>query len=275
MFRKLYDKYRSLGDPAKASIWFLLCGFLQKGISMLTTPIYTRIMTSAEYGRNSVYTSWYNILFIIASLELAAGVYTKGLVKNEEDADAFSSSLLSLSTLCVLLFTVVYFAFHNIFNSFTGISTYLMILMIFEMWSTIAYQFWSNRERVAFRYKKLVALMITFTVLRPIVGVIAVLLADEAHQVEAKVTATVIVNIILFSGLYVSILKKGKKLFHREYWKYALCFNLPLVPHYLSQIVLNQSDRIMIDKFCGTAAAGYYSVAYSLAMVMQIFNSAD
>lgn len=274
MLRKLYNKYLQLGEPVKASFWFLICGFLQKGISMLTTPIYTRIMTESEFGRNSVYTSWYNIFFIIASLELAAGVYTRGLVKNEEDADSFSSALLSLSTVCIGLFTVIYLIFSKLINDITGMSTYLMFMMIIEMWATIAYQFWSNRERVAFRYKKLVALMLTFTILRPVVGIIAVLLSDVRYQVEAKVTATVIVNAVLFSGLYISMLKKGNRLFDKEYWKYALAFNLPLIPHYLSQIVLNQSDRIMIDKFCGTSAAGYYSVAYSLAMVMQIFNSA-
>lgn len=274
MLQKLCTKYRNMAEPIKASFWFLICGFLQKGISMLTTPIYTRIMTESEFGRNSLYTSWYNILFIIASLELAAGVFTRGLIKNEEKADSFSSSLLSLSTICVLCFSGIYFIFYKQVNEFTGLSTYLMVMMIIEMWAIIAYQFWSNKERVAYRYKKLVALMITFTVLRPVVGVIAVSVADESHQVEARVTAVVAVNVLLFSGLYISMMKKGKLFFDKTYWKYALSFNLPLIPHYLSQVILNQSDRIMIEKLCDTSAVGYYSVAYSLAMVMQIFNSA-
>lgn len=274
MVKKLLNKYKNLPAPVKASFWFLICGFLQKGMSMLTTPIYTRIMTEAEYGRNSLYTSWYNILFIIASLELAAGAFTRGLVKNEDDADVFSSSMLSLSTVCVAVFSGVYLLFHNQFNELTGMSTYLMVMMIIEMWTTVAYQFWSNRERVAYRYKKLVALMMASTIIRPIVGVIAVLSVDEQYQVEARVTVTVLVSLLLFGGLYISIIKKGKTFFSKKYWKYALCFNLPLVPHYLSQVILNQSDRIMIGKMCSESDVGYYSVAYSLAMVMLIFNSA-
>lgn len=273
MIKKLLQKYKQLSQPVKASLWFLLCGFVQKGMSMLTTPIYTRVMTEAEFGRSSIYASWLNILIIIASLELAAGVYTRGLVENEEDADAFSSTLLSLSTVCVLVFTVLYFAFHKWVNGFTGMNTYLMVMMIIEMLATVAYQFWSNRERVEYRYQKLVALMLSYTVLAPTFSVVAVLLADESHQVEARVTATVLVNVLLFGGLYISVMKKGKRAVSKKYWKYALLFNLPLIPHYLSQVVLNQSDRIMIDKFCGTVEAGYYSVAYSLASVMLIFNS--
>ncbi len=274
MINKLLTKYKNMPEPLKASFWFLICGFIQKGMSMLTTPIYTRIMAESEYGRASLYSSWYNILFIIASLELASGVYTKGLVKNEENANEFSSALLSLSTVCIAIFSGIYFLFYKQFNQLFGLSTYLMVFMIIEIWAAISYQFWSSRERVAYRYKKLVVLMLTFTVLRPVVGVTAVLLADTSFQVEARITASVIINVLLFGGLYISMMKKGKVFFHKTYWKYALCFNLPLIPHYLSQVILNQSDRIMIEKFCDLSAVGYYSVAYSLAMVMQIFNSA-
>lgn len=274
MFRRICDKYKSLAEPVKASLWFLICGFLHKGIAFLTTPIYTRLMTEEEFGRANIYISWFNIITIIATLQLAAGVYMRGLVKHEEDADAFSSALLSLSTVCTLVFTAVYFVFHGVINEFTGLSVYLMVLMVVEMLCTVAYQFWSNRERVEFRYKKLVVLMVVYTVLRPIAGVIGVLLADEGHQVEGRVTATTLVCLLLFGGLFVSILKKGKRLFHRGYWKYALLFNIPLIPHYLSQILLSQSDRIMIEKFCTEADVAYYSVAYALATVMLIFNSA-
>ena len=89
MIRKLKSAYQSLSQPVKASLWFLICGFLQKGISMLTTPIFTRIMTEAEFGRFHVYNSWLGILQIIVTLNLAAGVYTRGLVKNEEDQEYF------------------------------------------------------------------------------------------------------------------------------------------------------------------------------------------
>ena len=57
-----------------------------------------------------------------------------------------------------------------------------------------------------------------------------------------------------------------------KYWKYALNYNLPLVPHYLSQTVLNQSDRIMINSIVGSSAAGIYSLAYSASVILTIVN---
>lgn len=272
MVRKLINKYNQIPAPAKASLWFLICGFLQKGISMLTTPVFTRVMTEMEYGRFTVYNSWLGILQIVVSLNLASSVYTLGLVKFEEDQDRFSSSMLGLSTTCVLIFGVIYGLFSDVINQWTDLTTVLMTAMLVDIWAHAAYQFWSNRERVHYRYKKLVILTLAYVVLRPLLGVIFVMQADVNAQVEARVLTTVLVNFTLFSALYISITKKGKQFFNKKYWIYALKFNLPLLPHYLSQIVLNQSDRLMINEICGPEETAYYSVAYTIAMVLLVLN---
>ena len=100
---KLLENYKEISPPVKASFWFLLCSFLQKGIAMLTTPIFTRIMSEEAYGQFTVYNSWYNIFFAIVSLNFAAGVFTRGLVKNDTDQDAFSSSFILIHFLMTCL----------------------------------------------------------------------------------------------------------------------------------------------------------------------------
>ena len=39
------EKYRSIARPAKAAIWFTICSFILKGISFITVPIFTRIIS--------------------------------------------------------------------------------------------------------------------------------------------------------------------------------------------------------------------------------------
>lgn len=273
MLPQIINRYKRMQAPVKASLWFLICGFLQKGISMLTTPIFTRIMTDTEYGRFTVYNSWLGIAQIVVSLNLAAGVYTRGLVKNEHDQDRFSSSMLGLSTTCILMWTVIYALLHRGINELLDLPTSLVAAMLIDTWAHAAYQFWSNRERVHYRYKRLVALTLSYVILRPLLSILFVLQVEAGRQVEARVLATVGVNVLLFSGLYFSISRKGKHFFDKQYWLYALKFNIPLLPHYLSQIVLNQSDRLMINKICGPHETAYYSVAYTIAMVLQILNN--
>ena len=67
---------------------------------------------------------------------------------------------------------------------------------------------------------------------------------------------------------------KGKTFFSRRYWSYALKFNVPLLPHYLSLTLLSSSDRIMISNMVGAEEAGIYNLAYSISMIMSMFNTA-
>ena len=79
-------KYRNISVQAKAALWFTICNFLQKGISFIVVPIFTRIMSTEEYGTYTVYISWYQILNIISSLYLFNGVYDNALSLFDEDS---------------------------------------------------------------------------------------------------------------------------------------------------------------------------------------------
>ncbi|WP_423740969.1 lipopolysaccharide biosynthesis protein, partial [Enterococcus cecorum] len=46
-----------------------------------------------------------------------------------------------------------------------------------------------------------------------------------------------------------------------------------LIPHYLSGVILNQSDRLMIQYFSGTSDVAIYSLAYSVGMIINIFTA--
>ncbi|MCD8097561.1 MAG: oligosaccharide flippase family protein, partial [Lachnospiraceae bacterium] len=81
MIKKGIEKYKSLSQEVKASFWFLVCGFLQRGISLITTPIFSRVLSTAEYGDFSVFNTWTNVISIFATLNLASGGYTRGLIK--------------------------------------------------------------------------------------------------------------------------------------------------------------------------------------------------
>ena len=113
MLQKLLGKYNSLSVQVKATIWFFVCSVLQRGISVITTPIFTRLLTTGEYGQYSVFNSWLSIIQIIVTLQLAAGVYTMGIVKFKDEEKVFTSSLQGLNLVLCLVWTGIYFLFHD------------------------------------------------------------------------------------------------------------------------------------------------------------------
>lgn len=47
---QIKNKYIGMSVPVKAAFWFTVCNFYQRGISMITTPIFTRMLSTDEYG---------------------------------------------------------------------------------------------------------------------------------------------------------------------------------------------------------------------------------
>ena len=93
---KLLKKYTSLSLQAKAAIWYTVCNLLQKGISLIAVPLYTRILTPEQYGVYTVFLSWLEIFEIIATFRLSWGGYIVGLTKYADDRNRYTSSIQSL-----------------------------------------------------------------------------------------------------------------------------------------------------------------------------------
>ncbi len=268
---KVINKYKNLSEPVKASFWYTICNVLNKGIALLSTPIFTRILTEEQYGTFSIFQSWFSIILIFTSFNIFLGGYTKGLLLYRDKRDEFTSSLLSLTTLITMIFAAAYVLNIDFWTDVFELSPVLMLAMFIELLTMPALEFWSARERFDYRYKKYVAISVAMSILSLGGGVVAVL--STSCKVEARVYSDVIAKAIFAGTLFVLVLAKGRKFFDRAYWKYALAFNLPLIPHYLSNYVLNQSDRLMIGRMAGAGQAAYYSVAYTISTMAVLITT--
>lgn len=272
MLDRLLKRYQCLPAQVKASVWFLICSFLQKGISTVTTPIFTRLLSATEYGQYSVFNSWYGIINIFVSLNLSAGVYTQGLVKFDKDRQKFTSSLQGFTVILICLWTAVYFLLHNFWNNLFSLTTVQMTAMLIMIWTTSVFNFWASEQRVQYKYKSLVIITLLVSLAKPIIGIAFV--CNASDKVTAKILAPVLVEVLAYTWMFLVQVQKGKTFFSKTYWLYAVKYNIPLVPHYLSQMILSSADRIMIRDMVGADAAGIYSLAYSISLIMSLFNTA-
>lgn len=255
----------------KATCIFLFCTILQKAISIISTPIFTRLMDTKEYGEFTIYQSWLSLFAIFTTFRLDYDVFNKGMSKYE-DKDAYVSTLQILTS----VFTLVWFIFFLIFNkrisSFVGLPSLVIIAIFLELFFMSPIAFWTLRERYEFRYKKVAALTITTTVLNILLGVFFVFIAEDKGI--ARILSCIVIQVVFGVFFYIVNVRKSDKIFVVEYAKFALLFNIPLIPHYLSAYILNAVDKIMIQKIVGIPQAGIYGVVYSAGLVMTMITSA-
>ena len=265
-------KYKSMSMPAKAAVWFVICNVLNKGISLLATPILTRIMTTDQYGTFSVFQSWVAIMTIFCTLNLFGGAYSRGRLDFKGREKQFESSLLALSTALTLMFFAAFCIAPDFWSELMGLRPCLVVLLFVEIALMSAVSFWSARQRFEYRYRALVLVTLGINVFSLGVGILAILATDA--KVEARVVMDVVAKGVPGAILMVLVFARGRCFFDREYWKYGLAFTLPLLPHFLSHYVLNQSDRLMISQMVDNSAAALYSVSYSIAMALVIVVNA-
>ena len=271
MIRTFKRKYHELSAPLRASIWFTVCSFVQKGISFITVPVFTRLMTAEQYGIYSLYLSLDSVIIVFATLNLSYQVFNNGLVKYENDRDGYTTSMLGLSNVCTTALLVLYLIAHEWVNAATGLTTPPFLLMFAQYYFNQALALWTVEERFFYRYRALTAITLASAVASSTIGVVAVIFADD--KVLARIASVAVVSIIVGAGIYVHLLKRSRSLVKLEYWRYVLKLNLPLIPHYLSMTALSSSDRILISRICGASYTAFYSVSYNVAAVLDLLTA--
>lgn len=264
--KKWIEKYKSLSPVVKAPIWYTICSIIQNGIGVFSMPIFTNIMTTEEYGLYSVYQSWMGMFVIFTTLNLQYGVFNNAMMKYQERREEYISSMQGLVLVLNAGFLVLYLLFRKPLNEWMGLSTAIMLAMFLEMALTPALGFWSGKKRFEYKYKEVIAVTLIMSLANPIIGVFAVLMSEDKGV--TKIVASAIVTAGFCFLIFLRNLYRGKKLFVKEYWKYAICFHVPLLPYYLSQTIFNHSDRIMINSMVGTDKAAIYSIVYNCSMVI-------
>ena len=268
---KLFKKYSRLPVQIRASLAFFMCSLFQKGISVITAPIFTRIMTADDYGRYGAFYSWYEILIAIISLSMVGGVYTTALVKFSDEKRKLVSSSQGLLLLSCLVWALIYVLFHDWWNRLLSLNTLQVISMLIMILTSSTFGLWAIEQRTEYNYKRLVLVTAIVSVMKPTVGIWAVLRATD--KVTARIVSALVVEVLFYSWIIFFNIFRGSCLFSGKFWRYLLVYSLPLIPHSISQSVLHSSDRIMIQNMIGNKEAGFYNLAYSVALMMIIVNS--
>ena len=261
-----------MGPVAKAATWFTFCSFFQQGISLLTTPIFTRILSESDYGIVAVYNSWLALLTVFCTLNLSGGVFNNGMVTYEKSRDKYVAAMQGLSVTVTVVIFLVYCLFSSQWNMVIGLPPLLVQLMFLQILMIPSVNFWMVRQRFELKYKVLVFVTIGMSVATPILGILFIVLSSD--KALGQIFSFVLVQTVFGLSLMIYQFKRGCSFFDKKAWLFALKFNIPLLPHYLALMVLNQINRILINNFYGPENAGLFSIAFSAAGLLSVLTSA-
>lgn len=259
----------------KNSSLYLLATIINGVSAFVLLPVYSRYLTTAEFGIVSAMETLATILgiFAIASTDRASQRFYFEASGESERVRALSTffwgAIITSLVLCLLAM-----AGHGVINLFfASIPFYPFFLL------AIGFVFFDSVAKVPLMYFQTsgqAGLFLAITALKAVLLFIFVyyLVVGEGSGAAGQLLAKLISAAGIFFLMLAFLGKKVSFQFDMNRYKEGLAYSWPFIPTLLFAWVLNLSDRIFIERFHGLEQLGLYSMAYKVSYLFTMLSSA-
>lgn len=256
----------------KAGVWYVVSSVIVRAIAVITTPIFTRLLSTAEYGTVSTFTSWYSLLLTFYTMNLT---YSIGRAKLdfENKLDEYIGAMQTLSGLVSFVISLGIILFINPLSSFFELSRNATLMLAIYLFFTPSISFYQNGFRYRYKYKQNIAIA-WYTAVATVVLSLVFIFTHDSNRAEWRMLGIMLPTVLLSLAFWAISIKNRNLNTNKRYWKYGISLSAPLIIHTLSINILSQSDRVFISKLCGSEDTALYSLVYSYSLLISIFMNA-
>ncbi|HBX22982.1 MAG TPA: polysaccharide biosynthesis protein [Desulfotomaculum sp.] len=252
-----------------AGSFYLIGNLFNKAIAFLTVPIFTRLMSTSDYGIVNTYMSWVSILSLVVGLSLGNSIRS-AYMDFKEDLDGYISSIFFLALLNFVVSSTVIILIAYYFLE--QVDIILVVLCLVQSFMTFVINTITIKYMLAMEYIKKTLLLALPNIVIVILSVVFLLNMDS-YKYLGRIVPYVAVLSILGTFYLVKFFVVGKNFIKKTYWSYAIGLSIPLILHGLSVNILRTSDRTMITVFQSASETGIYSLVYNLSMVALVVTT--
>lgn len=255
-------------DYKKIGISYTFGSFFNKGIAFFAVPIFTRLLTAADYGTVSTYNAWVSMVSVCIGMTLYMAI-RQSFVDIPKRIDEFHSTVTSFITIV----SGTAFLLCLVFGFVSSVDILLPLLCIIQSYASALIEDYSMYLMMKYKYKCRLIFMIFPNLISVILSIIVVKYFLSTKLYLGRIIPTACVTFFFGMLVLVCVYRKTRN-FDVELLKYGLNISLPLIAHGISLTILSQSDRTMITVFVGSDKTGIYSVVYNFSMIATALTSA-
>lgn len=252
----------------RVTFFNILSTMLLRGISLFTAPLFSRLLGPSGYGVVSLYTVWVGVAAIAFTLQTHGTLVNARVEYPQEQQNAYQSSVMTLSLLFYLVCSAVVIVFLPQVSRMLKLPWVLVLLILFHAFGSFCLNFLNSKFTYEFKADKNMYVSVGLTLTTVVLSVILILLMPDSINYYGRILALSLTYGILGITVCSYVLAKGKTFYNREYWTLALTLALPVVFYSLSDLLLGQCDRVMLQWMMDTDMVGQYSLAYNFGGIM-------
>ena len=255
----------------KAGVGYTIGNYLIKGMNFLTIPIFARLLSTEDYGIYNLFVAYEGFLSIFIGLAIHSS-YKNARYKYKDSVNAdkgFSfDSYVSATFVLVIFNTLIWLIGVNVFGrqltSMLMLDGWCINLLVIYSASNAIILCFNSKTSLTYEYKSFLTVAFINAIMNLTLSIMLVTLFFKRSKYVGRIIGTVIPITVLAFFIVKKYLKKQKICYIKDYLRWGIGYSLPIVPHGISQIILSQFDRIMINSMVGLAQAGIYSFAYNI-----------
>ena len=236
-------------------------------VSFLLLPLYTTLLSTAEYGEIDIYTSLTMIVIPFLTLQLEMGLFRFFITEKSENSRKKIVSTTLIVIVAVLWFASIVFWGLNIVLKIQY-AMYIYWFYLSMTLSTVLLQVcraYGNNKAYGFASFLSSALAVCLNVF---------FIAGLGWKVEAILLSSTIAQLV--SSVYIVFRTKvfsyfSTRCFDKSVASKLLKYSVPLVFNQISSWAINYSDRLIILHFWGTSSNGIYSLSNKFSNITNTF----
>ena len=191
----------------KAGTFYLVGNVFNKGIAFLTVPVFTRILSTSDYGIVTTYNSWIGILSMIMGFALHMSIRMAS-VDYKEKIDDFMSTIVMFTSITSAVMIAIAFVCIKVFHIDINLS--LVIICMMHAYATATIEDYSSYLMMQYRYKRRTALMILPNFISVVVSIITIKLILKTNLYLGRIIPTATITTIFGIMIVILVLRKGK-----------------------------------------------------------------
>lgn len=255
----------------KAGIGYTVGNILIKGISFLSVPVFSRIMSQSEFGVYNVFLSYDAILFVIIGLALHSSIRSASL--EFEDIDNYVSSILIIYFVNASLILAISYIFRSSIHHAIGYRFQILLLLTVYSLSQALIILYNEVLSLTYAYKKYLMIAASSSIANIVLSLVLILTVYKQDAALGRIIGSTAATALIAVIIVREIIVKSKPLYNKAYWLFGLKYSIPIVPHGISQVLLAQFDRIMIDRMVSSSSAGVYSLAANIKLILTVITT--
>lgn len=260
------NKYTTL---ISNTIIFALGTFGSKLLVFLLMPLYTSVLTTAEYGAMDVVVNVSNMLLPLVIVSINDGVIRFGMDRAYKRRDVFSTGIwVSLAGFGIFLI------FWPAMKKIGMISDYTALIYLYVLAAAL--------QGVSAQFVRAMGLVRLFA-FNGILNTLSTVVFNVLFLVVMKwgmygyVLSVILSNVASMIFLWIAArlyrYMRWWKGIDRDTVREMIIYSLPLIPATIMWSITNVSDRFFVTHYLGEAQNGIYSVAYKLPTIISVISA--